>query len=84
MAASLFACKWYASGTRDHIDLQLPASPTSRLNFDDYFGCHKCFAIDMAKITTDAVQVFRCARSAGWSSLGADVTAVARPLALAN
>jgi hypothetical protein len=22
MAVSLFACKWYASGTRDHLDLQ--------------------------------------------------------------
>jgi hypothetical protein len=35
------------------------ASPTSRLDFDDYFGSHKCFASDMAtKVTTDAVQVF--------------------------
>jgi Acyl-CoA dehydrogenase, C-terminal domain len=35
------------------------ASPTSLLNFDDYFGSHKCFASDVAtKVTTAAVQVF--------------------------
>jgi alkylation response protein AidB-like acyl-CoA dehydrogenase len=29
------------------------------LNFDDYFGCHKCFASDLGtKVTTDAGQVF--------------------------